>query len=288
MDHDVNDRFLRLWSSSGQALVKRGIFRQGFIMKIWIRRFVYIAVLFYAAILAAVFFAQRQFLYFPPNFYHAPPAGWTEVKTPSGILGWHSPAQNGKPTVMVFHGTGSSIDSNLHIFRDLQAEGYGVWSAGYPGYPGNAGKPAQRPIVAAAKDQYEILTDLGVTEIVFYGTSLGSGVAAQLAQDFEPSLLIMDAPFNSMADMAQRNMPFLPSRVLLKDKWQSGLALKDLTAPMIWIHGTADRIVPLSQGRTLFDGYEGPKSSHIIAGAHHTNTWQKGGREIVLEALKVL
>jgi len=112
---------------------------------------------------------------------------------------------------MVFHGNASSIDSNLHIFRDLQAAGYGVWSVGYPGYPGNDGKPTQETLVQAAREQYETLIDMGVTDIVFYGTSLGSGVASQLTAIYQPELLIIDAPFNSVYDMARQNMPIIPT-----------------------------------------------------------------------------
>jgi pimeloyl-ACP methyl ester carboxylesterase len=257
-------------------------------MMTWARRFFLIVLLIYVVVAAAVFFAQRKFLYIPPDFYAPPPQGFTEVKSSSGSLGWHSPAKDDRPTVMIFHGNGSSIESNMHIFRDLQAAGFGVWSVGYPGYPGNVGTPSQESLMTAAIDQYETLKAKGAEDIIFYGTSLGSGVAAQLAARYEPTLLILDAPFNSMADMAQRTMPLLPARLLLKDKWDSRRALSGQDIPLIWIHGTADQIVPLSQGQKLFDGYDGPKSSHVIAGAHHTNTWLTGGREIVLNALESL
>jgi len=140
----------------------------------------------------------------------------------------------------------------------------------------------------AAEDQYQTLRAQEVTDIIFYGTSLGSGVAAQLSTRFEPTLLILDAPFNSMTDMAQRHMPFVPVRFLLKDKWESSRALDGKDIPLIWIHGTADQVIPLAQGQKIFDGYDGPKSGHRINGAHHTNTWLNGGREIVLTALENL
>lgn len=254
----------------------------------WVRRILITVLIFYSVIVAAIYFMQRSFIYFPPNIYHAPPANMAEIKTPSGMTGWYSAAKEGRPTVMVFHGNGSSIDSNMHIFRDLQAAGYGVWSVGYSGYPGNSGTAAQDNIVAGAAEQYEALKARGVTNIVFYGTSLGSGVAAQLAAKHEPDLLIMDAPFYSMTDMTRRHMPLLPTRLLLKDKWESGKALKHKAIPLIWIHGTHDRIVQISQGQKLYDSYGGPKSGHIIPGANHINTWLNGGREIVLTALDPL
>jgi len=91
-----------------------------------------------------------------------------------------------------------------------------------------------------------------------------------------------------MTDMTKRHMPFLPTSLLLKDKWNSAKALKTLEVPLVWIHGTEDRIVWMSQGQKLYDGYGGPKSAHIIAGANHTNTWLNGGKQIVLTALESL
>lgn len=257
-------------------------------MMIWLHRILLGILLLYVTFAALIYFAQRKVLYFPPDLYHAPPAEMSEVRTSSGHLGWYTPAQDSRPTVMVFHGNASSIDSNLHIFRDLQRAGFGVWSVGYPGYPGTAGKPTQSNLIAAVTDQYEHLTEMGVETIVFYGTSLGSGVASQLAQTHAPALLILDAPFNSVADMARTQMPFLPTQILLKDTWRSDVAIKDLDRPLIWIHGTADNIIPVSQGQKLYDGYAGPKSAYILDGATHINTWLNGGREIVLVALETL
>lgn len=253
---------------------------------IWLHRIILTALLLYIGLAAIACFAQRKLIYFPPNFYNPPPAEMVEVRTASGALGWYSPASDGRPTVMVFHGNASSIDSNMHIFRDLQAAGYGVWSVGYPGFPGLEGTPTQGHLVAAAIEQYEHLQGIeGVKNIVFYGTSLGAGVAAQLAAEHQPQLLAVDAPFNSVLDMARKQMPILPTSVLLKDKWRSDKALVGLDVPLIWIHGTADRVIPIAQGQKLYDGYSGPKTAHILPGAEHHNTWLNGGREAILTAL---
>ncbi|MEP4052503.1 MAG: alpha/beta fold hydrolase [Litorimonas sp.] len=257
-------------------------------MMIWIHRIVFAAIIFYVALAALAFFAQRKILYFPPNFYHSPPAEMVEIRTPSGALGWYSSAMNDRPTVMIFHGNASSIDSNMHIFRDLQTAGYGVWSVGYPGYPGSSGKPTQANLVASATAQYEHLSKMGVENVVYYGTSLGAGVAAQLAAQHQPRLLITDAPFNSVLDMAHRQMPLFPTAVLVKDKWRSDQALTGLNVPLVWIHGTSDNVIPIAQGRKLYEGYTGPKTAHVLEGAGHNNTWLNGGREVVLAALEKL
>ena len=261
----------------------------------WLKRIVLAALTLYLIAAAAMFMLQRQLLYFPPNHYLSPAAvgvEMDEVKYTNdhvSVTGWYAPpaSPDGK-VVMVFHGNGSAVYSNHDIFRDLMNEGYGVLSVGYPGYPGSEGKPSQDAMVVAAERQYEMILAGGVKaeDVIFYGTSLGSGVAAQLAAKHQPALLIMDAPFNSVLDMGRKQVPWLPVSLLMKDKFESDKALAGLDIPLIWIHGTADRIVPISQGQKLYEGYGGPKSAHIIEDGQHTNLWFLGGREIVLSSLK--
>ncbi|WP_026942765.1 alpha/beta hydrolase [Hellea balneolensis] len=256
-----------------------------------------VALTIYLIAAAAIFALQRKLLYFPPNIYLTPTAvgvqDMTEVELRLGdtgrVMGWYAPPSDPDGKVfMVFHGNGSAVYSNHDIFRDMISEGHGVWSVGYPGYPGSQGKPTQSGIVTAAIVQYDYLIAQGHTpkNIIFYGTSLGSGIAAQLAAKHKPTLLVMDAPFNSVLDMGRKQVPWLPVSLLMKDKFESDKALSGLDVPLIWIHGTADRIIPLSQGQKLYEGYDGPKSAHIIEGGQHTNLWFLGGREIVLEALR--
>jgi len=255
-----------------------------------LKRIVLAALTLYLMAAAAMFMLQRKLLYFPPNLYLDPVAVGVPEMTEIRGGGWYAPPANpdGK-VVMVFHGNGSAIYSNHDIFRDLMNAGHGVWSVGYPGYPGGNGKPSQAGLTIAAEQQYDWLLEQGIKpeNIIFYGTSLGSGVAAQLAAKYPPALLVMDAPFNSVLDMGRKQVPWLPVSLLMKDKFQSDKALAGLDVPLIWVHGTTDRVIPLSQGQKLYDGYDGPKSAHIIEGGQHTNLWFLGGREIVLEALAV-
>ena len=265
----------------------------------FLKRTLLAALMLYVIAAGVIFGVQRKLLYFSPANYLPPMAIGIEIAEVEILLGdraevvtaWYAPpaSPDGK-IVMVFHGNGSAVYSNDDIFKDLIASGHGVMSVGYPGYPGRAAgrtKPSQRALTLAAKGQYEWLLEQGVKskQIVFYGTSLGSGVAAQLTSKYQPSLLVMDAPFNSVLDMGRKQVLWLPVSLLMKDKFESGKALAGLDVPLIWIHGTADKIIPLSQGRKLYDGYNGSKSAHVIEGGQHTNLWFLGGREIVLKAL---
>ncbi len=264
----------------------------------WVKRLLVSALIIYLAIAAIVFALQRKMLYFPPDIYLAPEAVQLgefeeiQIQSVSGdaLLAWWSPpAGEAGKVILFFHGNASAIYTNHDIFKDLIGAGHGVMSIGYVGYPGAGGKPTQKAISAGVERQYDYLVnDIGISpqRLVYYGTSLGSGIAAQLAAKHLPALLIMEAPFNSVLDIGQRQMPFLPAKLLMKDQYRSDQALKDLHVPLIWMHGTADEVIPMAQGQKLYDGYTGPKSAHIFPGGQHKNLWGLGGREIVLEALK--
>jgi len=265
----------------------------------WLKRIVLAALGLYLVLIAAIYAVQRKLLYFPPQIYLTPQTvgleGFEEVilksETGDSLMGfWSPPAGDTHKVVMFFHGNGSAVYSNHDIYSDLAASGIGVLGVGYAGYPGSEGQPSQPGIESAAVAHYDFLIGQGIQRerLVYFGTSLGSGVASQLAEKYPPSRLILDAPFNSILDMGRQQMPFLPVKLLMKDQYRSDEALKGLDVPMIWMHGTADKVVPISQGQKLYDGYSGPKQAHVIEGGRHTNLWGLGGREIVLKALSEL
>jgi len=253
---------------------------------------------------ALLYVNQRSLQYFPPDLYITPHGvgldDFQEV-TSNVLLSedaegenfnvkfwYHEPAISSAPVVMFFHGNASAVYSSYPIFEVLAAQGYGVLSVAYPGYPGSEGTLTQHNVLQAAKHQHQWLINQGIEEqhIVYYGHSLGSGVAAQLAAIRPPALLVMDAPFNSMLDMAKIRFPFLPADILLKDKFRSDYALKRYKGQMVWLHGKADRVVPYAQGQKLYDGYDGPKVAYVFGAGRHTNLWEIGGREVVLSRLR--
>lgn len=239
---------------------------------------------------------QRRLMYFPPTVYLAPDAVnlvqaqevSRTIATGDSVTGWWLPPESADGTVvMFFHGNGSAVYSNHDIYRDLHERGYGVYGVGYVGYPGSSGLPNQADIVAGAIEQYDwVLAQGNAPEnIVFYGTSLGSGIAAQLALERRPAQLIMEASFNSTLDIGRQSMPVFPVGLFMQDTYRSDQALQHFDVPLIWMHGTDDEVIDLSQGQTLYEAYTGPKSKLIVEGGRHTNLWGLGGREFVFEAL---
>lgn len=250
----------------------------------------------YLAALVLVYTFQRSFLYFPPQQYIGAEAlgidNVTEVlieTEEADLTAWWLPPRNvNAPVVMFFHGNASAVWTNNDIFSELNARGYGVLSVGYPGYPPNAGQATQDGLRRAAIAHYDwlIKKNIAPDHIVFYGTSLGSGVATQLALHREPSLLILEAPFTSAVELGQENMPFFPVGALMKDRFESEKALRSLDMPLLVLHGTEDEVIPVYMGEAIYESYiNGPKQLHIIPGGFHTNLWELGGRDVIYDAL---
>ena len=246
--------------------------------------------------LVALLYSQQRRLLFPAPSYYRPPAAagmanMAEIRIRSDdnlLTAWYGGPKDGcRSAVMVFHGNGSAVYSNTDIFRDLMNAGYGVWSVAYPGYPGSEGFASQDNLVKAAQVQAdELSTRMGPdARIHYYGTSLGSGVAAQLSVTHPPDTLFLDAPFYSVVDLAAANMRGFPIRRMMRDTFKSFEALSISDVPLYWTHGEADRVVPISEGQRLFDTYTGPKSKLIIPNGNHVNLWALGAKNWTLSAL---
>lgn len=252
------------------------------------------AVLF-VLLLIVLYTQQRRFLFPAPNIYLSPEAMGVpnmvevELDTDVGQLtAWWSPPRAGcRSAVMVFHGNGSAVFSNVDVFRDLMGAGYGVWSAAYPGYPGSAGEASEASLTRAAVIQFDMVRETMGQDghVHVYGTSIGTGVAAQLSRLRRPDSLFLDAPFYSASDVVKANLWWLPVDRLMKDPFRSHEALKDVDIPLYWSHGTKDTIIPLYHGQRLYDEYRGPKRFVTIDGGDHVNLWGKGAREFVMSAL---
>ena len=247
--------------------------------------------LIYILALIGIYVIQRSFMYFPPASHPGlKSTSLTDmeivtVKSDDGntVPAWWQAPREDMPVIMFFHGNGSSAYDGQFIYQHFIDLGFGILGAEYPGYPGATGKPSETAIVAAALAQYDYVRAQSIKgeHIYLYGSSLGTGVAAQLAAQREVGKIVAEAPFNSMLDMAQMSMPLFAFSPLIKDHYRSDQALAGQDVPLLWLHGTADQVIPLSQGQKLYDQYDGPKEKLIIKGGDHSNLWVSGGREAI-------
>ena len=84
--------------------------------------------------------------------------------------------------------------------------------------------------------------------------------------------LILETPFNRLCEMAEIRFPVFPACLLLPyERWASSDLIGHVEAPVLILHGDADKTIPMSQGKALFDAAPEPKRLIVYPGGHHND-----------------
>ena len=154
----------------------------------------------------------------------------------------------------------------------------------YRGYGGNAGSPSEAGLALdarAARSYVARRPDVDPARIVYFGESLGSGVAVGLAADERPFALILRSPFPSLADLGRLHYPLLPVRWLLRDRFDCLDRIRRVNCPLLVIAGTRDGIIPVAQSERLFEAAVEPKRLVRIDGADHNDYELLAGARVI-------
>ncbi|MBV8856340.1 MAG: alpha/beta hydrolase [Acidobacteria bacterium] len=205
------------------------------------------------------------------------------------LYGWffHSNDLPARPTVVYAHGNGGNVSYCGWVGEGLSARGFDVLLFDYRGYGQSEGEPAgEQGLYADAEAAYDFLTkERGVPagQIVLYGQSLGTAAVADVAARRECGALVLESGLSSSADMAAVIMPWLPRfvRGLTKNKLDTVSKLPRVRCPVLVVHGDRDTIIPVAQGRRLFEAAPEPKRLIIIEGAGHNDLSIVGGEKYI-------
>jgi len=199
-------------------------------------------------------------------------------------------AREDMPTVVFFHGNAGDIGNHLPFAKFLIEAGYGLLAVEYRGYGGNPGSPDERGLIADGRAAFDFLAaqDIPDSHIVLFGESLGTGVAVQLAAEHEVRAMILRSPYTSMADIAAIQLPYLPARWLVRDRFDSLAKIGLSKAPLFVFHGANDTLIPLALGRELFDAASEPKTWLTVDGTGHNDVQTPEAERAVLDFLSQL
>jgi uncharacterized protein len=254
-----------------------------------------------AAALVLVWALQRHLLYFPDR--DVPPLGalgLTDVEpvtfgTADGLTlsGWFFSAPGSPPpiTLLVFNGNGGNRAHRGPLAAALQRRGLQVLLVDYRGYGENPGTPSKGGLAADARAARAFLAgrpDVDSSRIVYFGESLGTAVAVDLAADHPPAAMILRSPFTSVADLGQHHYPFLPVRLLLRDRFAPIDQIRRIQAPLLVIAGGQDRIVPVESSRRLYEAASEPKTLLLLEHADHNDYDLLAGTEVIQAIVRFL
>ncbi len=229
----------------------------------------------YLSIVTTVYLGQRKLQYAPnPATPNRIPDDLEEITLTTEdnvrLKAWvgraHSPQ-----AVLLLHGNGGNRSGFNTIIRGFAQLGYRPLVLDYRGYGGSEGSPSEQGLYRDAEAAWRWLEANGAEEIILWGYSLGTGVAVEMAVRHETRALILDAPFDSAVTLAGRIYPWLPTSLLLKDRYESDRKIAAIECPLLVVHGMRDRVIPIERGRALFELATAPKRWVPIEGAGHNN-----------------
>lgn len=191
------------------------------------------------------------------------------------ISAWYVPAEGALCTMLWFHGNAGNIGDrveHLKVYHDRWRVNQMIVE--YRGYGKSQGVVSEQGTYEDGRAAVRYLTSQkGVSwdHLVLFGRSLGAAVAVQMASDFPCAGLMLEAPFTSVRDMARKHYPVLGHVFPLRVHYDSMAKITGIHVPLLILHGDRDSIVPLEQGKRLFDAANEPKTFFVIQGAGHND-----------------
>ena len=255
----------------------------------------------YICLVGIIYVGQRGLMYHPggpigpPTAYGVGEMVELPLENDAGhtLISWYAAPKPNQPVLIFFHGNAGTIGDRAEKIRPYLNAGFGVVLAGYRGFGGNPGSPSEAGLY---NDAATILGHLRTNGIppkrwVVYGESLGTGVATEMAHryalaDAPVGAVVLEAPFTSMGDVAAVHYPYIPTRRLVCDKYDSITKIDAINTPLMIIHGAADRTVPQKLGRRLFDAAKKPKFSLWLEKPGHNNLYDFGAATHIIRFVR--
>jgi len=268
------------------------LFKKNLIKMKYFTLLLLIFILIYFIIIISTYVFQRNLLYHPTeNNYFGDQLLVSikkiKIKTQDNIeiLSWyHNKNLYDYKTILFLHGNAGSLENRIHKINHFKDIKVNFLLIAWRGFNGNAGKPTEEGLYEDAKSAIRWLNSKGIKEnnIILYGESLGTGIVTEIAQYRNFAGIILESPFTSMIDAGKDKYPFLPIKLLLKDKYESNKKMKNINSPILVMHGKVDNLVPFHMGKKIFELANEPKYSYFSEHDDHMMEYN----ENLLKALK--
>lgn len=227
----------------------------------------------------------NRLFYFPTRDEPATPAEWgfkyddIDFESTDGtkLHGWFMPArgEHAKGTVVFSHGNAGSIGHHLGFVMWLVEAGYQVFMYDYRGFGKSAGELDRHGMVEDVKGAFAYVSgrkDVDAGKLISYGHSLGG--AKSVAAFSEKQInglkaIVIDGTFASYQAMAGLIGGELGAKLISDDFSPNACIGKITDTPLLVVHGDRDQVVPIAQGKELFELANKPKTLFEVKGGSH-------------------
>jgi uncharacterized protein len=234
--------------------------------------------------------AQERVLFQPPRLDEAPTeSGRVHYKAEDGqqLIGFIVGDPRVAPGVLLcFHGNADLAVWQLDWAREVyKRTRHAVFLAEYRGYMSLGGSPTYSNTKLDAQAAYDYLVSgLGVDHrhIAYFGHSLGSAIAAELAEVHPPAALLLQSPFASARAMARLIVSgpvVLVWKAISRIHFDTKEAVSRLDVPVSVAHGKRDRLVPFRMGIDVYETAKRKGQLLLVDNAGHNDVADVGGDE---------
>ena len=208
------------------------------------------------------------------------------------LVGVHIPADvpSREPTLILGFGgnawNAQDVAEYLHeLFPDEE-----VVTFHYRGYSPSQGSPSADALIADAPLVYDLsVKRVKPRLVIVVGFSIGSGVAARLAQARNLDGLILVTPFDSLKAVAQSMYPWLPIGPFFDHEIDAASGIEKADVPLAIISAERDEIVPTERTNALRRRVPHLVFDRTIPGAGHNDIYVRSDfHEAMREAFERL
>jgi pimeloyl-ACP methyl ester carboxylesterase len=241
----------------------------------------------YVGLALFLYLSQHRLLYYPDfptrelaNTPHDIGLTYEDVQllTEDSVMlhAWFIPGET-RITVLFFHGNAGNISHRLGTIRLLHELGMNVFIVDYRGYGASEGAVTEQGTYRDAEAAWLYVTEnrgIKSEHIVIFGRSLGGAIATWLAEKHTPGALIVESCFTSIPDVAAKQYPYFPVRLLSRFQYCAAEDIANVRCPILIVHSHEDELVPYEHGLHLYQKAHEPKVLLELTGTHNEQSLQ--------------
>jgi len=192
--------------------------------------------------------------------------------------------ENRDTTILYLHGQAKGLTHHWERIQILWRMGYSVFAIDYRGYGRSTGEPSEEGLYLDARTALthvlqrlsapdaEELPRPELSRLIYYGRSLGSAIAIDLAGEFNPTALITESAIGGTQAFIDDSIGLgLSSSFFMNSEFDTIAKIPFVVAPKLIMHGTSDTFVRFEFSQLLYEAASEPKRLVAVAGADHGN-----------------
>ncbi len=206
----------------------------------------------YVSLCGLLYFLQEKLIFFPEKlsqeyrFEFNQMFEELDIRTADGVVlnGILFKADSSEGLIFYLHGNAGSLRSWGQMAENYSKLHYDLFILDYRGFGKSGGSiSSEKQLYSDIQCAYDSLkTRYKDSRIIVMGYSIGTGLAAKLASENNPAMLILQAPYYSLKDLMKYHYKILPA-FLLKYKIETYKFISECKMPVFIFHGDMDDVI---------------------------------------------